>query len=234
MDLDLNHCQAQLEERIGYHFGDRALLAAALTHKSYSNEQLHAAVPFNERLEFLGDAVLDLVVSEELFRMLPQAPEGELTRIRAEVVREKGLAEVAVGLDLGACLNLGRGEERSGGRDKESLLADALEALLGAVFCDGGFPAARQVAGGLFRPLLLASARRKVGVDHKTRLQEVIQARHGRPPSYALAQTEGPDHRRVYTAIVSFEGVTLGQGRGTNKKGAEQEAARHALAKLGA
>lgn len=225
-------CEEALEEKIGYCFSDTALLRESLTHKSFSNEQPGRDVPHNERLEFLGDAVLDLAVSQALFRAFPTLAEGELTRIRAEVVSESGLAAIGRHLGLGASLRVGRGEERSGGREKDSLIADALEALLGAVFCDGGFENARCVVENLCTTAIEQSARRKAGVDYKTRLQELLQARKGRPPMYALTLTEGPDHQRVYTVEVCSEGETIGCGRGRTKKAAEQEAAREALARL--
>lgn len=231
--LQRRACEETLEERIGYRFADVALLRESLTHKSFSNEQPGRAAAHNERLEFLGDAVLDLVVGHALFVAFSGLAEGELTRIRAEVVREQELAAVGRRLQLGGCLRLGRGEERSGGRDKDSLIADGLEALLGAVFCDGGFDTARSVIAPLFAASIERSLRRKAGVDHKTRLQELLQARHGTPPEYVLIRAEGPDHQRIYTVEVRFDGETIGCGRGRTKKAAEQHAAGEALARLG-
>jgi ribonuclease-3 len=231
--LEQKECEDSLEERIGYHFSDAALFQESLTHRSFSNEQPGKAVPHNERLEFLGDAVLDLVISHYIFCTFPALSEGDLTRIRAEVVSEKSLAMLGRQLGLGACLQLGKGEARSGGRDKESLVADALEALLGAVFCDGGFESVQLVTEALFERAIKCSARRKFGLDHKTRLQELLQARQGRPPVYALVLTEGPDHLRTYTVEVRFDGQTIGQGKGRTKKAAEQEAARVSLERLG-
>jgi len=231
--VDTRDCEEALQARIDYRFRNGDLLRESLTHKSYSNECQGEPAAHNERLEFLGDAVLDLAISRWIFNKLPHLPEGELTRIRAEVVREKGLAAVAREINLGSCLLLGRGEARSGGREKESLLADALEALLGAVFCDGGFEQACSVIEALFGPAVGLSARRKAGIDYKTRLQELLQARHVHPPLYALVRTEGPDHDRRYTVEVRVEGETVGEGQGRNKKGAEQAAAREALARIG-
>lgn len=225
-------CEEILEERIGYRFRARSLLREAFTHKSFSNEQPGRGLPHNERLEFLGDAVLDLVISRKIFDAFPHLPEGELTRIRAEVVSEKGLAAVGRALGIGGCLLLGRGEEKSGGREKESLTADALEALLGAVFCDGGLEAAGAVIERLFSTAVERSAARPVSIDCKTRLQEILQARHARPPEYVMAFAEGPDHERIYTVEVQFAGAVIGRGRGRTKKAAEQEAAREALASL--
>lgn len=225
-------CEESLEEQIGYRFNDTALLRESMTHKSFSNEQPGRNVPHNERLEFLGDAVLDLVVSDVIFRTFETFAEGELTRIRSEVVSEKGLSAIGRQLDVGGCLQLGRGEERSGGRNKSSLVADGLEALLGAVFCDGGFESARLVIEALFAGPIDRSARQKTGVDHKTRLQEVLQARQGQTPVYVLVLAEGPDHQRTYTVEVRFDGAPIGCGRGRTKKAAEQEAARQALERL--
>jgi len=230
--LERFSCEEDLEKKIGFRFADGGYLREALTHKSYSNEHPVETAPFNERLEFLGDAVLDLVVSDKVFRTFPELAEGELTRIRAEVVSEKSLAAVARSLGLGRCLRLGRGEQRSGGREKDSLLADALEALLGAVFCDGGLESVRPIVDRLFGEAIAFSARHKIGVDHKTRLQEVLQARHGCPPFYELVQAEGPDHQRVYTVAVLFEGECIGRGTGRTKKKAEQAAASQALGRL--
>lgn len=230
--VERRDCESALEKRIGYHFIDAALLREALTHKSYSNEQPGREVPYNERLEFLGDAVLDLVVSDLIFRAFRAVTEGELTRIRAEVVSERKLAEVGRQLGMGGCLLLGRGEDRSGGREKDSLVADGLEALIGAIFCDGGLAPASSVIETLFTPCIGESAGRKTGTDYKTRLQELLQGRCGRPPLYALLAAEGPDHDRMYTVEVLSDGVAIGRGRGRTKKAAEQEAAREALGRL--
>ncbi|MBE0597702.1 MAG: ribonuclease III [Desulfuromonadales bacterium] len=219
--------------KIGYRFTDQALLRQALTHKSFSNEQSENREPHNERLEFLGDAVLQLVVSDLLYQNFPALPEGELTRIRAEVVGEPRLAAIGRDLGLGDCLRLGRGEEKSGGRDKESLLADAVEALLGAVFLDGGLEGGAPLIARLFGAAIDQSARRKYGVDHKTRLQELLQARYGTPPEYRLVRAEGPDHERRYTVEVGLGEQSFGRGCGRTKKAAEQEAAEAALHTLG-
>ncbi len=221
-----------LEETTAYRFRSRALLEEALTHKSFSNERQGEIVSFNERLEFLGDAVLDLVVSRYVYHRFAAAPEGELTRIRAEVVNEKSLAQVARKLELGRYLRLGKGEEKSGGRNKDSLLANAFEAFLGAVFCDGGFEAAGQVAERLLAGEMERAGQRKAGMDYKTRLQEILQGRFGTVPDYVLSQVEGPEHRRLYSVEVRFDGRIAGYGSGTTKKKAEQEAAREALRKL--
>ncbi|WP_432823064.1 ribonuclease III, partial [Trichloromonas sp.] len=190
-DIRCTDVEKILLERIGYEFDDLQVFRESLTHKSYSNEQGGIAAPDNERLEFLGDAVLDMVVSHKIFVAYPGLPEGELTRIRAEVVSEAGLAQVGRRLEVGNCLRLGRGELRTGGRDKDSLVANALEALIGAVYCDGGFHAVQQMVLRLFEASIDRSAKRKLGIDFKTRLQELMQARFGAPPEYTLIEAEG-------------------------------------------
>lgn len=221
-----------LQDNLDYRFADNTSLVEALTHKSYSNEQPGKLIACNERLEFLGDAVLDLVVSRYMFRRFPDAQEGELTRIRAEVVSEKGLAVVARRLQLGLYLRLGRGEERSGGRDKDSLVANALEALLGAVFCDGGFQPVCVLIEKLFAASIAEAAQRKYGLDHKTHLQEITQARYAQIPEYILVCEDGPEHRRHYTIEARLGDKTLGRGQGTTKKKAEQQAALVAISRL--
>jgi ribonuclease-3 len=220
---------ATLQRQLGYTFLDPALPLQALTHKSYSNEQRDQDTPHNERLEFLGDAVLELAVSNRIYHLYPDIPEGGLTRIRAEVVCEKGLARIAQRLDLGSGLRLGRGEEKCGGRQKASLLSDALEALIGAVFLEGGFAAACRLVEQVFAPDLEASANIRYGTDYKTALQENLQARFGRLPEYHLLKIDGPDHDRVFTIQVSFGDRELGCGEGSSKKQAEQNAACEAL-----
>ncbi|RMF46219.1 MAG: ribonuclease III [Deltaproteobacteria bacterium] len=223
---------SELEEAIGYRFADRELLVKALTHKSYANEHREQGALDNERLEFLGDAVLDLAVSQTIFRQEPKLAEGEMTRVRAEVVSEPSLAEVARRLGVGAHMLLGRGEEMTGGREKESLLSDAMEAILGAIFLDGGFSQAEQAVRRWMAGRIESAAREKTGLDAKTRLQELLQAREGRLPRYVLTGTEGPDHARRYHVEVHFDGAAIGSGKGRTKKQAEQNAARAALARL--
>lgn len=219
---------ALLQKKIGYEFTDTELVIQGLTHKSYSNEQAQP-VDHNERLEFLGDAVLELAVSDWVCRSYPDIPEGGLTRIRAEVVSEKGLAAIARELDLGSGLRLGKGEEKSGGRDKPSLLSDALEAVLGAVYRDGGFTAAVAVVESVFAASIKSSAQMRYGSDFKTCLQERFQALHNCLPDYHLVDASGPDHERIYTVEVRFDGNLLGSGSGPSKKRAEQAAAAVAL-----
>ncbi|MHB8708329.1 MAG: ribonuclease III [Desulfuromonadales bacterium] len=220
-----------LEQRIGHRFLDRELLARALTHRSYANESRNPSIGDNERLEFLGDAVLDLIVGYRLYAIHTEADEGELSRLRAELVSAPSLARLARELALGDCLLLGRGEDRSGGRDKENLQADSLEAVIGAVFLDAGYGAAEAVVCRMFEPFLQASGA-PVGQDYKTRLQELLQARQQQRPEYILAASSGPDHQRHYEVEVLVAGSALGRGAGTTKKRAEQEAARCALERL--
>jgi len=218
----------QLQQKLGYTFTDFSLIVQALTHKSFSNEQPET-VAHNERLEFLGDAVLELAVSDLVYRLFPDIPEGGLTRIRAEVVCEKGLAEIARKLQVGSCLRLGRGEVNNQGYNKPSLLSDALEALLGAIFLDGGFATACQVVEKVFATAIYASARLRYGSDHKTCLQEILQSRFNGLPEYFLSQIEGPDHDKIFFMEVLFNHQILGRGRGSSKKSAEQQAAAAAL-----
>jgi ribonuclease-3 len=226
----LDNAREIVEKALGYRFRDISRFVEALTHKSFSNEQIsQTPPPHNERLEFLGDAVLELIVSDHIFQRFPELDEGQLTRIRAEVVNEKSLARIGRSIGLGECLLLGKGEEQSGGRQKASLIADAFEALLGAVFSDGGFEQASNVVLPIFVDSINQAANRKEGMDYKTRLQEWLQARKLGVPSYTMIASEGPDHKKTFTSQVSCDGKVLGQGRGRTKKAAEQEAARQAL-----
>lgn len=220
----------RLEERIGHRFSDRELLAQALTHRSFANESRDPAIADNERLEFLGDAVLGLVVGHALYTAHGAADEGELSRLRAELVSAPSLARLAGEMPIGECLRLGRGEARSGGRDKENLLADGLEAIIGAVFLDAGYAAARQMVTTLFAPLLAGGSAAPAGQDYKTRLQELLQARRQVRPEYVLVAAHGPDHQRSYEVEVLIDTTIMGRGAGSTKKRAEQEAARQALA----
>ena len=226
----LDDSRQVVEQALAYHFREISRFAEAITHKSFSNEQVAmVSSPHNERLEFLGDAVLELIISDYIFTHYPDMDEGQLTRIRAEVVNEKSLAGIGRGLGLGDCLLLGKGEDQSGGRQKDSLIADAFEAVLGAIFSDGGFELTRDATLPLFVDRIDRAATRKEGVDFKTRLQEWLQARKKGVPVYKLVATEGPDHKKMFTCQVACGGAILGQGRGRTKKAAEQEAARQAL-----
>lgn len=210
-----------LEERLGYEL-EPALLVRALTHRSFAYE--NGGLPTNERLEFLGDSVLGLVVTDTLFRGHPDLPEGQLAKLRAAVVNSRALAEVSRGLDLGAFIRLGRGEEGTGGRDKASILADTLEAVIGAVYLDKGLQAASELVHRLFDPLIEKSSNLGAGLDWKTSLQELTAARGLGVPEYLVSET-GPDHEKTFTAAARVGGVTYGTGTGRSKKEAEQQAA---------
>jgi ribonuclease-3 len=220
-----------LQQRLVHHFSDPSLLAQALTHRSFANESRDPSIVDNERLEFLGDAVLDLIIGHQLFIDHPAADEGELSRLRAELVSAPTLALLARELALGECLLLGRGEARSGGHAKESLQADALEAVIGAIFLDAGFSVAATVVCRLFASYLQTDGV-PIEQDYKTRLQEWLQAHQQPRPEYLLADVRGPDHQRYYEIELLVAGTVLGRGAGTTKKRAEQEAARCALAHI--
>ncbi|HVX23616.1 MAG TPA: ribonuclease III [Acidimicrobiales bacterium] len=216
---------AGLAERLAHHFADPGLLHQALSHRSWCGEQEGA--PSNERLEFLGDAVLGLVVAEHSYRLYPDLPEGQLAKIRAAVVNARVLAEIADDLGVGPVLLLGRGEEVSGGRTKASILADALEALIGAVYLDAGWDAARPLVLRLVGDRLARAAAEPDDFDHKSRLQELTVRQGVGVPRYVVAGS-GPDHDRHYVAEVFVGGVRRGSGQGSSKKDAEQDAARSA------
>jgi len=230
---------AELESLLGHRFRSAALLEQALTHRSLAHELgIDEPQPRdNERLEFLGDAVVGLVAAESLYRRFPDLPEGELTRLRGALVSRRYLAQVAKTLDLGRYLRLGRGEDRSGGRSKAALLANAMEAVLGALYLDGGLDAARRViethvvepsAAALHQQLLAGSV---IG-DFKSALQELLQARKQGQPEYCTTAESGPDHRKEFFVEVRSAGRILASGTGRNRKLAEQDAARHALDSL--
>ena len=219
----------ELEEKLGYHFKNIGLLEHAMTHSSYANEHRGSGVTSNERLEFLGDSVLGMVVAEHLFSTHPDMPEGELTRTRAALVCEGSLYEVAKALDLGRYLRLGRGEDAGGGRKRPSILADATEATLAAVYLDGGI----QSVIPIIRAYILNKEQEKaVGRDYKTALQELVQRNPGQSVLYRLVEEIGPDHARIFVMEVSVGGEPTGIGRGRSKKEAEQMAAKAALEKL--
>jgi len=218
-----------LEEKLGYHFENPALLENALTHSSYANENRAKGFQSNERLEFLGDSVLGMIVADYLYRAHPDLPEGDLTRTRAALVCEGSLAEVAQQLDLGAYLKLGRGEDAGGGRTRPSIVADAVEAVLAAVYLDGGIGSARKI---IRRFILDREAEKGANRDYKTALQELVQRESGQVLGYRLTGSEGPDHAKVFSVEVDLNGSTIGQGRGHSKKEAEQMAAKAAIQKL--
>jgi ribonuclease-3 len=215
-----------IAERLGYRFTAPATLVTALTHRSLGGDAGN-----NETLEFLGDAVLALAVAELLMERHPTAREGELSKLRAGLVNAGTLAAKARGLALSDCLRLGKGEEKTGGRDKESILAAAYEALLGAVFLDGGYEAARGVVVRAFASDVTAEALAGAS-DYKTRLQELTQRRFRVSPVYQLVEEQGPDHAKQFAVELSVEGRVLGRGAGPSKKAAEQAAAMAALAAI--
>lgn len=225
-----------LEERIGYTFRDIGLLEHALTHRSRAHEDASGGVIDNESLEFLGDAVLGFVIADMLFTTFPSHSEGYKSKVKAGLVSSASLARLAEGIDLGRFVLLGRGEEKTGGRQKHAILADGLEALIAAVYLDGGIDAARTFIASLFGPLIVAGGNQAADAtfteDWKSALQEWMQA-HGRGlPAYRLAGAEGPDHRKRFEVEVMVNGVPLGRAGGRSKKEAEQLAAREALAQL--
>ena len=219
-----------LEAAIGYHFQNISLLQNALTHSSYANERWHNSLLSNERLEFLGDSILGMLVAEYLFRNFPNRPEGELTRMRADMVCEKTLAAVANSIHLGDHLLLGHGEEQGGGRSRDSILADAVESVIAASFLDGGMEAAL----GIIRRFILVEVpvTRLHNADYKTQLQELVQQKRNQALSYSLTGESGPDHDKQFEVEVSINGSVVGTGRGSSKKRAEQDAARAAIARL--
>ena len=226
--LDNGDALAELQQRIGYRFGDLHPLQLALIHSSYAFERMKT-VSHNEMQEFLGDAVLDLTLGHILFTRFPKKREGELTRIRAALVNEAGLADMARAIGLGDFLLLGHGEEASGGRQKPSILSCAYEALVGGLFLDGGYDAALEFVRRWFEPLLEKHIEVLLAGDAKSGLQELLQEKYNEGPLYVLEDEEGPAHARVFTVSVRFQGEQLGSGRASSKKEAEQRAAAAAL-----
>ncbi|MBL6465473.1 ribonuclease III [Peptostreptococcus stomatis] len=218
------------EEKIGYEFKNKTYIQTALTHSSFANE--HKEFNYNERLEFLGDSVLGLVVSDYLFRARNDLPEGKLTRLRANVVCEESLSVVARKINLGDHLFLGKGEKTSGGSDRDSILADATEAVIAAIYLDGGFDQAKDFILSNLRDTIAKNIDGNIFRDYKTILQEIIQGNNGKI-SYKLVGESGPDHNKEFEMQVKCGQDTIGIGKGKNKKEAEKEAARDALVKMG-
>lgn len=216
----------------GLSFRDPALLVQALTHRSYLNETLTPDTGDNERLEFLGDALLNFIVGDWLFRQFPDAPEGQLTRLRAALVRRDTLADLARRLRIGAALRIGRGEDKAGGRDRPSTLSDALEAVIGALFVDQGLEAVRAFLMPLLIEALDAILQAQLDRDPRSDLQERAQARYNLTPTYRYSEPTGPDHQRQFTADVLIGERVIASGSGYSKQAAAMEAARHALAAL--
>jgi ribonuclease-3 len=215
-----------LEENIGYVFRDKGLLETALTHSSFANENKRRGLLCNERLEFLGDSVLGFIVADFLYRKEPDMPEGQMTRTRAELVCEKSLNTAAESISLGDYLRLGRGEEQGGGRKRPSILADAFEAVVAAVFLDGGMTPAKRL---IEKYVLKQNADTRGSNDYKTALQELVQKKSGQILTYNMTDESGPDHMKAFTVEVCLNGKVCGSGRGRSKKEAEQAAAKSAL-----
>jgi len=225
--LDPAAARREVMRRLGHVFGEPELLVTALTHRSYRNEHPELETGDNERLEFLGDALLGFTVAALLFEAYPDAREGELTRRRADLVCEAGLAEIAEELRLADALQLGKGEDRSGGREKPRLLSSAVEAVLGAVHVDAGHEVAFEVVRRLFGARVKELTPRR---DPKSALQEHVQAQGGETPRYQLLRTEGPDHERRFFVSLEIDGEVVAEGEGRSKSAAERAAARKALA----
>jgi ribonuclease-3 len=220
-----------LSRLVGHRFKNQDLLVQSLTHRSYEADGTRKTA--NERLEFLGDAVLDLVVTEALYRRRPEWSEGDLTQARSSIVNRDTLAERAKANGLGKHLFMGPSEERSGGRKRDSILADAFEAVIGAIYLDGGLPAAARFIHAQLESHVNRALADKPVQNYKSRLLEYVQARSGRSPKYELVHEQGPDHRKTFTIAVRVDGKIAGEGKGPNKKKAEQEAARQAIQNLG-
>ncbi len=216
-----------LEAAIGYRFENITLLQNALSHSSYANERWHNSLMSNERLEFLGDSVLGMVVADYLYRTFPNRPEGELTRMRADMVCEKTLADIAGKIGLGGHLLLGKGEEQGGGRSRESILADAVESVIAACYLDGGMDAARSFVKQFI--LVNVPVDRPNNMDYKTALQERVQQKKNQTLSYSLIGESGPDHDKHFQVELLLNGQVVGTGSGSSKKRAEQAAAKAAL-----
>ena len=219
-----------LETAIGYQFRNISLLQNALAHSSYANERWHNSLMSNERLEFLGDSILGMLVADHLYRTFPQRPEGELTRMRADMVCERTLAKVAHQIGLGSHLLLGKGEEQGGGRSRDSILADAVESVIAACYLDGGMAAAVSFVQKFI--LVNVPVTKLQNTDYKTALQELVQQKKNQVISYKLVGESGPDHDKQFVVELSLNGKVIGTGHGSSKKRAEQDAARAALETL--
>lgn len=225
----MNSHLKELEERIAYEFKNKNLFTQALTHSSYANEHRLDHSRCNERLEFLGDAVLEIVTSEFLYRKYERLPEGDLTKIRASIVCEPTLAYCAGDIELGQYLYLGKGEDATGGRNRNSVVSDAMEALIGAIYLDGGFANAKEF---IHKFILSDLENKKLFFDSKTILQEIVQADSNKPITYQLLKEEGPDHNKAFYVKVFIGDVDYGTGKGRTKKAAEQQAAYQAILAL--
>ncbi len=220
----------EFEKTIGVEFSDKKLIETALTHSSFANQ--HKNMEYNEKLEFLGDAVLQLCVTEMLFAEFVEKTEGELTKLRALIVCESSLHEVARALDLGRHMRMSKGEEQTGGRTRPSLLSDAVEAVIAAIYLDKGMEEARGFVAMNFRGLIEMAGRNEIVFDYKTRLQEILQENGDVDIRYDMVKFEGPPHRRKFFSKVVIDDITMGRGEGFSKKESEQTAAKDALEKL--
>lgn len=220
------------EKNIQYTFKNQGLLKEALTHSSFSNERKENVVHNNERLEFLGDAVLSIVISDYLFKNHVDLPEGELTKIRSKIVCESTLGECSKRIDLGEFMYFGKGEEMTGGRKRTSILADAFEALIAAIYLDGGIEASRKFIMNFMREHIHNAINGKVFLDYKTHLQEIVQIRKDNRIKYEIIGEEGPDHCKLFYTQVKLNDIVIGYGKGRSKKEAEQEAAKMAIEKV--
>ena len=232
MPVSYSQNLAKLEKDIGHPFKNSALLVEALTHRSYHHENPDRSSSYNERLEFIGDAVLALVIVESLFRDPRGFSESEMSEIKSHLVKGSVLSEIAAGITLGAYLRLGRGEAETGGRTKKSLLADAMEAVMGAVYLDGGYEAARNVILNLFGEKIATAISSGQYHSYKTELQEESQLRLGVLPEYRVVSQQGEEHRKTFTVDVYIAGQRYGRGSGRNKKEAQTAAAKEALERL--
>lgn len=221
-----------LERKIGYQFKNKALMKEAITHSSYAKERKSQHIKYNERLEFLGDAVLSIVVSDYIFKHCPELPEGELTKLRASLVCEKSLFEFAKMIDLGKYLILSKGERNNGGAERPSILSDAFEALIAAIYIDGGYePASKHILN--FVIPTIKNSKTKKNKDYKTTLQEIVQKNPGEKLEYVLVAESGPDHNKHFVVEVHLNSNVIGKGGGRSKKEAEQQAAHEALELMG-
>ena len=220
----------ELENAIGYRFHNISLLQNALAHSSYANERWHDSLKSNERLEFLGDSILGMVVADHLYRNFANRPEGELTRMRADMVCEKALAQVANQIGLGEHLLLGKGEEQGGGRGRDSILADAVESIIAACYLDGGMEAAKAFISRFV--LVNVPVSRLTNADYKTALQELVQQKRNQVLTYTMVGESGPDHDKRFEVELTLNGEVVGHGIGSSKKRAEQDAARNAMEAL--
>ncbi|ACL75067.1 ribonuclease III [Ruminiclostridium cellulolyticum] len=223
---------SELEDIIGYTFKNKDIIFAAVTHSSYANEKKSRKLKYNERLEFLGDSVLGLTISEYLFQKKPNLPEGELSVTRAKIVCENSLSQCATDIGLGKYLLLGKGEELSGGREKISLLSDAFEALIGALYIDGGFETAKSFIYRYMDKIIKSCIEGKLFYDYKTQLQELVQQNGEQQITYSVTDQFGPDHNKTFITEVKINGAIQGRGKGHSKKEAEQNAAKNALNNL--